>query len=94
MEDLQGLKDLKERLEQFIEINSRVERYHMSEWEKTWLDSQTAAFTTVLTLIKQLKKKGKIWRGGYDDSLGKVIYTDQVGEILTSLREKNGQPSN
>lgn len=64
------LEDLKNRLEQFIEINqhivkvdSDVETVHGGVSTKTLALIQIQAYQTVLELIKQLKKTGKIYRG-------------------------------
>lgn len=78
--------DLKDRLEQFIKINNHsLGTAALDDWERERLLWQNQDFVVVLGLIKQLQKKGEIWRGGYDDNAGAVVYEDQVQQILDDL---------
>ena len=78
------LKQLRDRLNQFMELNN-LTRPNVSPKEQETLDTQNLAFGTVLTLVNQLIKRGDLWTGGYLDNVG-VVYSDQVGEIIEELR--------
>lgn len=73
------LDDLNNRLSQFLAVNEKaLTKGELTEQEKAMVEGQNTAYATVRSLIKQIKNRGDIWRGGYDDSKGSVVYDDQV----------------
>lgn len=76
-----ALDDLELRVRQFTSINQIALGNDLSDKERAAVEGQQVAFGSVLGLIKQIKKGGSIWRGGYLDNVG-VVFTDQVQEII------------
>lgn len=87
--DYDPLKDLNDRISQFIEVNNlSLERGDLTPDEAVGLEAQNRAFLAVKQLIRMIEKKGSIWKGGYLDNVG-VVYSDQVQEIIDTQKALN-----
>lgn len=76
-----SLDDLESRINQFISINNIALENLESNQERDTVGGQQTAFYSVLSLIKQIRKGGSTWRGGYLDNIG-VVMTDYVQEVI------------
>ncbi len=84
------LVELGDRINQFIEVNNiALENGSLSHDEELTVSAQNSAFSAITVLIGQLHKKGRIWKGGYEDNVG-VVYEDQIQQIIDRHNLKNG----
>ena len=82
----EALDDLDSRLDQFSAL---ADHATVSDKERRlYHEGQAVAFGAVRALIGQIRKRGDIWRGGYNDAEGKVDYEDQVETLLKGIASK------
>ena len=81
--ELERINQVMERLQLFIEICGKTKTPENAER----MDGQITAFGVAIVLLRQVKKRGELWKGGYLDNVG-VVYTDQVQAFLDNLNDQ------
>lgn len=85
--ELDRIKQVIERLNLLVEAAANdLKLKKLDEEQEALIRGQIMGMANALVLLRQVKKRGELWTGGYLDNIG-VVFADQVAEYVKKQRE-------